>query len=158
MPYMQRGENCRRVGVQAKIPLPLARDQFGPPELRQDNRESLKSHAPFVRGNCVKCMFDRDTGNWHRTISAHYLRYAEEQARFVWRDHSLTSLARGFWTTLLKRASVYRCGLESVLSGPPNRLDVKSASRRRAPSVPDPGSQATPKLPGAPDSACEAPP
>ena len=81
---MQRGENCRRVSVQPKVLLPLARNQLRPPELCQDYRESLKSHAPFVRGNCVERMFDRDTGNRHRTISAPLsLRYAGMEAMIL---------------------------------------------------------------------------
>lgn len=70
MPTCNGDSNCRRVSVQPRVPLPLTTDQLRPSELCQNNGESLKPHTPFVRGNCVERMFDRDTGNRHRAILA----------------------------------------------------------------------------------------
>ena len=70
MPIFNGERYRRRVGVQPKILLPLARDQLRPPELCQDNGEALKPHAPFVRGNCIERMFNCDTGNRHKTFLA----------------------------------------------------------------------------------------
>ena len=58
-------ETGRSIGIQTKIFLAFARDEFGPTELCQNHSESLKSHPFLVGHEFIQCEFDHTSQNGH---------------------------------------------------------------------------------------------